>query len=184
MRTAESSGPAPAEPAILEIVDLFPFINETSIGCLNESSENVVKNIFPANKKKSFIGKKDESFLESEADEQLLIDLPFKQNVKIHSIAIKGPQGYAPKGIKLYCNQKTMNFDDLDSGISAQEIVFTENQVLEGTSVPLKIVKFQNVNHLTIFVESNIGGNPTSKISSLILFGTPLSTTNVQNIKT
>ena len=48
---------------------------------LNQQEKNNVKNIF----------KNDESYLESDVDEQLIISVPFNQPVKLHSIQFKVP---------------------------------------------------------------------------------------------
>lgn len=44
--------------------------------------------------------------LESDTDEQLLVNIPFNQKVKLQSIIIKGPDdGTGPKRVKLYINK-------------------------------------------------------------------------------
>jgi hypothetical protein len=48
---------------------------------LNQQEEHNVKNIF----------KDDDSFLESDVDEQLIISVPFNQPVKLHSLKFKVP---------------------------------------------------------------------------------------------
>ena len=54
----------------------------------------------------------DAVFLASDCDEQLLINLKFKQSVRLHSIAIKSLDAdKAPKKIKLFVNPVNMSFD-------------------------------------------------------------------------
>lgn len=48
---------------------------------LNQQEEHNVKNIF----------KEDDSFLESDVDEQMIISVPFNQPVKLHSLKFKVP---------------------------------------------------------------------------------------------
>jgi hypothetical protein len=51
-------------------------------------------------------------FLASDCDEQLLINLKFKQSVRLHSIALKSLDAdKAPKKIKLFVNPVNMSFD-------------------------------------------------------------------------
>jgi hypothetical protein len=47
----------------------------------------------------------DGLFLESDTDEQLLLNIHFNQKVRIHSITIKGPEEEGPKVVKLYTNR-------------------------------------------------------------------------------
>jgi hypothetical protein len=73
-------------------MDLSQLIDMTSVECLNQATEHPVANIFPQNKKKKLIGKSTETYLESDADEQLLIHIPFTQNVKLMSFALAAPE--------------------------------------------------------------------------------------------
>jgi len=54
----------------------------------------------------------DACFLSSDCDEQLLINLKFKQPVRLHSIALKSlDMEKAPKKIKIFVNPVNMSFD-------------------------------------------------------------------------
>lgn len=55
--------------------------------------------------------------------------------------------------------------------------------VEEGNPVPLRYVKFQNVQNLQIFVIDNQSGTETTRIDHLVLIGTPISTTNMGEFK-
>lgn len=61
--------------------DLKDFIQNNQVECLNESAAHTKAALFTD----------DGSYLESDCDEQLLITIPFNQNVKIHSVRIKAP---------------------------------------------------------------------------------------------
>jgi hypothetical protein len=45
--------------------------------------------------------------LRSDADAQLLLSIPFNDNVRIQSLIIEGPAGRAPKSVKLFINNRT-----------------------------------------------------------------------------
>jgi len=171
------------------MTDLTPFIDANGTFCLNESSAHPRGSIFEANEK----------YLESDCDEQLLINVAFNQPVKLHSFAIQGPDdGRAPKVIKLYINETALDFDSLDGTPVVQEFDLEESQVIgtvdqgkgkgeasEGPKelIPLKFVKFQRVNSVTVFVESNQGEEETSAIKRLVFIGQPVQDTNMKDFK-
>lgn len=54
---------------------------------------------------------------------QLILSLPFKQAVKIHSIKIKAPADKGPKTLRLFINQpNTLDFDTACSNQAVQDI--------------------------------------------------------------
>jgi hypothetical protein len=57
----------------------------------------------------------------------------------------------APKLVKLYINQRSMNFDDVNTVSSVQEVTLSTQQ-LQGEKIVLKATKFQNINHLTVSI--------------------------------
>ncbi|KAL6560561.1 hypothetical protein OROGR_004120 [Orobanche gracilis] len=140
------------------LVDLLDFVDWSGVECLNQSGSHSLPNAL----KQDY--REDEGlYLESDADEQLLIYIPFKQVIKLHSIAIKGPEE-GPKTVKLFANKDNMGFSDT--------AVFSEHN-LKGEPVILKYVKFQNVRSLTIFIEDNQSGSEITKVQKIVLYGTP-----------
>ncbi|KAK1270310.1 PITH domain-containing protein [Acorus gramineus] len=69
------------------MVDLLDSISWSGLECLNEKSSHPI-----ANALKQGYREDDGLHLESDADEQLLIEIPFTQVVKLHSIIIMGPE--------------------------------------------------------------------------------------------
>lgn len=159
--------------------DLLDAVDFSVLECLNEQPAHAVANIL-----KQGYREDDGLFLESEADEQLLINVVFNTPVKVHSFVMKAPtDGSGPRQIKLYVNRPTMGFSDVDNLTSAQDLVLDEAQLSGEQAIVLKYVKFQNVNVLSLFIESNQGGTETTKISKLMLFGNTGETMNVADIK-
>ena len=56
-------------------------------------------------------------------------------------------------------------------------------QQLDGSLITLKFVKFQNVQNLQFFFKDNQAGEETTQIDHLVVIGTPLATTNMNDFK-
>lgn len=159
------------------------YITGNQVDALNQQTENNVKNILQEN----------DSYLESDVDEQLIVSIPFNQRkerkekktmhlitffllaVKIHSLKIKVPNtANAPKTIKLYTNRQALGFDDADSTSETQTIELSPKDFEEDAVVNLRFVKYQNVTHITLFVVDNQEEEETTMIQQLIFIGTPV----------
>ncbi|KAI0653209.1 DUF1000-domain-containing protein [Cubamyces menziesii] len=156
---------AETEVSLLEQLDL------SQLTCLNEAQEHTLKSIV-ANKKKNT----GSAYLLSDADEQLLLSLPFSQTVKVRAIALQTSNvAQGPRKIRLVINRPSLSFDDVEDEASVvQEIDLSEEDVREGRKVPLRFVRFQSVNSLHIFVVSNQGGEDETRIDAIEVFGTPV----------
>lgn len=155
--------------------DLFGFFNKKTAECLNESNGHNLKQFFEA--------KSGTNYLESDCDEQLIINIPFTQPVKLHSLKIGGPEKYGPKTVKIFINSSlVVDFDKATDTTGIQTLVLTEKQAA-GEVISLNYVKFQNVNNITLFIVDNQGKMATSRIDSLKIFGTPIGVTNMQEFK-
>ena len=53
----------------------------------------------------------------------------------------------------------------------------------EGNPIPLRYVKFQNVQNLQIFIKDNQSDAETTRIDHLAIIGSPISTTNMGEFK-
>ncbi|XP_036872168.1 thioredoxin-like protein 1 isoform X1 [Manis javanica] len=156
-------------------MDLMPFINKAGCECLNESDDHGFDNCL----------RKDTTFLESDCDEQLLITVAFNQPVKLYSMKFQGPDnGQGPKYVKIFINlPRSMDFEEAERSEPTQALELTEDDIKEDGIVPLRYVKFQNVNSVTIFVQSNQGEEETTRISYFTFIGTPVQATNMNDFK-
>uniref|UniRef100_A0A915JL08 Thioredoxin-like protein 1 n=1 Tax=Romanomermis culicivorax TaxID=13658 RepID=A0A915JL08_ROMCU len=159
-------------------MDLTGFISKNECECLNFSGNHNFKRFMDSNNSEN-------CYLESDCDEQLIINLSFNQPVKIHSIKVKGPEKYAPKTVKIFINTPvTMDFDQALRSNAVQVLELNEKQVLDGEIINLFFVKFQNVRNITLFIVDNQGCADTTRLTRLQFYGTPLSgTTNMQEFK-
>ncbi|MQL76331.1 hypothetical protein Taro_008708 [Colocasia esculenta] len=146
-------------------VDLLDFVDWLGVECLNQNSGHSLVNALKQ-------GYRDDEglVLESDADEQLLIYIPFTQVVKLHSVVFMGPEEEGPRTVKLFTNKEHMGFSNVtDYPPSDSSVLSQEN--LKGKPVTVKYVKFQNVHSLTIFIEDNQGSTDTTKVQKIILYG-------------
>ncbi|MGH0146514.1 UNVERIFIED_CONTAM: hypothetical protein FKN15_034026 [Acipenser sinensis] len=122
-------------------MDLMPFVNKAGCECLNESDDHGFENGL----------RKDPTFLESDCDEQLLITMAFNQPVKLFSMKLHAiDAAQAPKYVKIFINlPRSMDFDDAERSEPTQALDLTEDDVKEDSLIPLRYVKFQNVNSVT-----------------------------------
>ncbi|KAJ6353899.1 hypothetical protein OIU76_002839 [Salix suchowensis] len=147
-------------------VDLLDFIDFSGVECLNQSTSHSLSNAI-----KQGYREDDGLILESDADEQLLIHIPFNQVIKLHSIAIKGPEEDGPKTVKLFSNKEHMGFSNVNDYPPSDTVVLSPD-TLKGKPVVLKYVKFQNVRSLAIFIEDNQSESEITKVQKISLFGT------------
>ncbi|KAJ6996243.1 PITH domain-containing protein [Populus alba x Populus x berolinensis] len=158
-------------------VDLLDFIDFSGVECLNQSTSHSLSNAI-----KQGYREDDGLNLESDADEQLLIHIPFNQVIKLHSIAIKGPEEDGPKTVKLFSNKEHMGFSNVNDYPPSDTVVLSPD-TLKGKPVVLKYVKFQNVRSLTIFIEDNQLDSEITKVQKIALFGTMVDTTDMKSLK-
>lgn len=155
-------------------MDLSSFIMKQQCECLNESDYHTFPQCLNS----------DSGYLQSDEDEQLIISIAFSQPVKVHSLKIKTTAENGPKNIKLFINQpRTIDFEMANSNTSVQDLTLSAKDVEEGNPVPLRYVKFQNVQNLQIFVVDNQNGSETTRIDHLVIIGSPISTTNMGEFK-
>ncbi|PCH38768.1 DUF1000-domain-containing protein [Wolfiporia cocos MD-104 SS10] len=155
------------EPSLLEHLDIL------QLTCLNEEGDHTLKSIVSARSRNT-----SGSYLLSDVDEQLLLNITFNQTVRIRSILIKSSNvTQAPRKIRLLVNRISLGFDDIEDGEIAQEFELTEEQVREGKRIPLRYVRFQGVNSLHIFVESNHGDEDQTRVDAIDIFGVPVAGT-------
>ncbi|KIK56220.1 hypothetical protein GYMLUDRAFT_247974 [Collybiopsis luxurians FD-317 M1] len=157
-------------------VSLLQFLDLQQLNCLNESTEHNLKSIVSSKQLNT-----SSSYLESDADEQLILNVAFNQTVRVKSIIIKSNEvAHAPKKIKLAVNRPNIGFDDVadaEEPVVAQVLELDEETVKEGKPIPLRFVRFQRLNILHIFVVSNHGDEEVTKINAIDVIGVPVETT-------
>jgi len=115
---------------------------------------------------------------------QLILELAYNQVVKVHSLKIKAPSNCGPKTLKIFKNlPSTLDFSDAESMVPTQELEVSADQLDGKKDIPLKFVKFQNVQTIQIFIGNNQEGEELTQVDYLGIFGTPIATTNMKDLK-
>ncbi|GLB35225.1 putative PITH domain containing protein [Lyophyllum shimeji] len=157
-------------------VSLLEYLDLSQLNCLNEAADHTLKAILAQKRRNT-----SSNYLLSDADEQLLLNIPFNQAVRVRSIIIQGSVAeQAPRTIKLAANRPTLGFEDLEDADEpeiAQVLSLSEADVKEGRVVRLRFVRFQAVNSLHIFVGSNQANEDTTRIDAIDILGVPVETT-------
>ncbi|KAL7989124.1 hypothetical protein Chor_008043 [Crotalus horridus] len=115
----------------------------------------------------------------------LLITVAFNQPVKLYSMKCQGPDnGQGPKYIKIFINlPRSMDFEEAERSEPTQALELTPDDIKEDSIIQLRYVKFQNVNSVTLFVQSNQGDEETTRIAYFTFIGTPVQATNMNDFK-
>ncbi|KAB5585923.1 PITH domain-containing protein [Coniochaeta sp. 2T2.1] len=132
---------------------LYEYINFDDINTLNEAQYGSGKAIV----KKTWAERlTDEPELASDADEELLINIPFTGQIKLHSILLRTSNSdSAPKTLKVIINR-----DDVDFGVAAEAEgtqTFELSRTSEVQELPVKRAKFSAVRRLSLFFPDNFG---------------------------
>jgi len=115
---------------------------------------------------KAYDKRNDEvDFVESDADDQLIIRIPFIGGVKLRSIMIKaGPAELTPTEIHVFSNLESLDFDEASNeAVKATQKLSSIATTREDVTYPLKTAKFNNVRSITLFIPASTGGD-TSRI--------------------
>ncbi|RXW17834.1 hypothetical protein EST38_g8016 [Candolleomyces aberdarensis] len=109
-------------------------------------------------------------FLESDADDQIILRIPFTGSIRLRSLLIKaGPGDQTPSKIVLYANQPNLDFDEVNERTPSQEFELPQSN--EVGEYPLKAVKFSNLSSVTLFIPAAQGAE-ASKIYYVGFLGT------------
>ncbi|XP_023348164.1 PITH domain-containing protein CG6153 isoform X2 [Eurytemora carolleeae] len=135
---------------------LYQRIDLNQLSCLNEAVEESGKKVF-----KPYEARLDRrEWVESDADEELLFNIPFTGSVKLKGLIILGGEdGTHPKMVRLFKNRPNMSFSDAE-GPADQEFNLVKD--VDGTiEYQTKIVKFSSVHHLSLHFPTNFGDDST-----------------------
>ncbi|GFZ50096.1 hypothetical protein JCM24511_07849 [Saitozyma sp. JCM 24511] len=104
---------------------------------------------------KSWDDRDDETrYCESDADDTLILKVPFNASVSLRSITVKaGPSGQTPREIHLFKDAPGMDFSDAEAADPTQVIEVVESR--DGVEYQVKAAKFASISSLTLYVPGN-----------------------------
>lgn len=127
---------------------------------------------------------KAKDWVESDTDEQLMIYIPFRSTLKIHSIHLTSlpPLGddeeeevRRPRKLKLYANRPNIvGFEEAEGITPTQEVEIAPESWSKETGtivINTRFVKFQSIFSLTIFVEEGEDGCEKTRIDRIRVVG-------------
>jgi len=135
---------------------LFQRIDMANLTCMNETVEESGKGVFkPWEDRLS-----RDKFVESDADEELLFNIPFTGNVKLKGLIVGGEDDDSfPAKVRIYKNRPNMTFDDTGA-LADQEFNLVRDTTCN-LEYKVKVVTFSSVHHLTLHFPSNFGADQT-----------------------
>ncbi|KAG2153967.1 galactose-binding domain-like protein [Suillus clintonianus] len=134
--------------------NLFSYIDRANVVALNATREGSVV-IKPWDQRSN-----EEVCLESDADDQLILRIPFTGSVRLRSLLLKtGPGDQTPTKVALFSNQPSMDFNDVSDKAPVQEFDIPQDRNVAEYAV--KTAKFNNVSSLTLFFPASQGADTT-----------------------
>ncbi|KAH9972739.1 DUF1000-domain-containing protein [Lactifluus volemus] len=134
--------------------NVFVHIDRDNVVALNSIGEGKVV-IKPWNERLD-----EEMSIESDADDQLIIRIPFTGSVKLRSLLLKsGPGEQTPAKVALFANIDNLDFSDAQDKEPLQQFDVAIGR--EVGEYPLKPAKFPNVSTVTLFFPASQGAETT-----------------------
>lgn len=102
----------------------------------------------------------DSVAIESDADNSLIVKIPFTGTVKLRSILIRsGPESQTPSKLVLFANAQDLDFSDAADAKPSEELnIVQTSDIVEYTVKP---ARFSNIRSITLFVPEVSGADET-----------------------
>ncbi|KAJ3833307.1 galactose-binding domain-like protein [Lentinula raphanica] len=109
-----------------------------------------------------------ERFADSSVDDQVIIHVPFLQNVRLRSVLLKlGTGETAPSRLRIYANQPNIvNFSKAETTKAHFKIKLMQD-VPRVVEYPLRTAAFASINSVSLFISESLGG----KVSRIYYVG-------------
>ncbi|KAF8605065.1 DUF1000-domain-containing protein [Ceratobasidium sp. AG-I] len=135
--------------------NLFGVIDRDKVHGLNLSVPEDAKEVIKPWDERDSVNK----FCETGVDDELILHVPFSQNIRVRSILLKTARGDAqPRRLRVYANHPAgLDFAEAESTRPQQDIALLEGEtgVVE---YPVKAATFANIISLTLFLTDTSAG--------------------------
>lgn len=136
--------------------DLFQFVDNQAISCLNEAQPGSCKGVVRPYSQRLDTSRGD--LCSDDDDPELMLHIPFTVAVKLSSfVVLGGDGGSAPAHVRAFINRDGLDFSDAANAAPVQEWDLAED-LLGALEYPTQRSKFQNVSSLTLHFTENHGG--------------------------
>ncbi|KAF7297550.1 PITH domain-containing protein [Mycena kentingensis (nom. inval.)] len=96
----------------------------------------------------------------SDADDQIIIRIPFTSSVRLRALLLKaGPGDQTPAKVALYANEDDLDFNDIEDKAATQE--FEVAQGREVGEYALRPAKFSNLSSVSLLFPASQGADTT-----------------------
>ncbi|KAH9962858.1 galactose-binding domain-like protein [Russula dissimulans] len=140
------------------IDSLYNVIDRDNVHGLNLTvPEDAKETIKPWDERES-----TEKFAESNVDDQLVIHIPFAQNVRLKSVLLKLGRGeLTPRHLRVYANRANIiDFSEVEDVQPSLNISLLEGET-SVTEYPLRMAAFSSITSLSLFFSDSVGGEST-----------------------
>ncbi|KAJ6627823.1 galactose-binding domain-like protein [Mycena sp. CBHHK59/15] len=153
---SESTNSVASNLAGTDIANLYGFIDKDNVHGLNlavpEDAKAIIK---PWDERDSTL-----KFADSGVDDQMILHIPFTQNVRLRSILLKLGRGeVTPRHLRVYANYPTIvDFSDAETTTPQLNISLLEGEtgVIE---YPFRVAAFASITSLSLFFSDSVGGD-------------------------
>lgn len=153
--------------------DIADLVDRKNIECYNESVAHRVCNILD----------KNDLFVESDVGHAMLIHIPFTSHVRLASVVLTCfGDGSCPKDLHVFVNKPLLTLDEAESMKPTQAVKIDQAAAAKGMNLPLRMVLFQDVSCLSLYVQSNHGGENT-RIKTIQFTGSVRGSLNMADFK-
>mmetsp|Transcript_7673 Transcript_7673/g.21775 ORF Transcript_7673/g.21775 Transcript_7673/m.21775 type:complete len:165 (+) Transcript_7673:75-569(+) len=159
-----------------QFINLKDLVNTSGAVALNESPDHPLR-------PELLRDPQCELTLESDADEELLLFVPFSQCVRINSLALRAVVGSGPKRVAVFANGRGLSFDDVQALKPTQVLDLGPADVRDGTQIKLNYHEFQKIDCVTLYISQNQDDDDVTALSSVAFFGSPHGVMNVNEIQ-
>ncbi|KAJ8589358.1 DUF1000-domain-containing protein [Rhizopogon salebrosus TDB-379] len=139
----------------IDLSNLYPSIDRENVHGLNLEIPEQAKSVI-----KPWSEREDTTiYADSGVDDQMIIRVPFSQNVRVKSIILKLGRGdTTPRHLRVYANYPNIiDFNDAESTTPHLNISLSEGETAV-VEYPLRVAAFTSVHSLSLYFCESVGG--------------------------